>query len=84
MGRQHRAAMRLSRVDRERLESGEFAHPEDALRAAAEESVADNARGAAAAEHAGAASAQRRDGIKARDAHEQDLLAEVPPHFGKL
>lgn len=69
--RKHRAVVRLSRVDAERLERGEIAIPEDALHM--------NDRRVTTSLELGAVS-----GVEARDANERRLLEERPPHFGNF
>ena len=70
--RKHSPAVRLSRIDRERVERGELDGDAQAvLQALTEETGA-----------AGGGEPQRD--IRARDANEQRLLDELPPHFGKL
>lgn len=66
-----RAAVRLSRVDRERLERGEIATPEEALHL-------NDAGIAVSSEHEVAPK------VQAKDANERRLLNDRPPHFGKL
>ena len=71
-GRRHgRAAVRLSRVDRERLERGEISTPEEALHL-------NDAGQATSAAH------EVKPAVEAKDANERRLLGERPPHFGKL
>jgi hypothetical protein len=65
-----RRAVRLSRVDRERLERGEIATPEEALHV-------NDARESVSAPH-------EVPHIEPHDAEERRILNEVPPHFGKL
>ncbi|MFT0846143.1 hypothetical protein VR010_00105 [Actinomycetaceae bacterium L2_0104] len=69
--RQHRAVVRLSRVDRERLERGEIADPTDALHLN-DRKVTESAPREVA------------PSVRARDANEQRLLSDRPPHFGNL
>jgi hypothetical protein len=69
-GRKHRAAVRLSRVDAERLARGEIAKPEDAVHLNDPRETR---------------SLQRAEStVAARDANERRLLADRPPHFGTL
>lgn len=70
--RTHSPVVRLSRVDRERIESGELDSDAQALREALTEGIG----------VAGGGEPQRE--LRARDANEQRLLDELPPHFGKL
>lgn len=65
-----RRAVRLSRVDRERLERGEIDTPEEALHL-------NDARTVSSAPH-------EVKGVEARDAQERRLLGDLPPHFGKF
>ena len=70
--RKHSPVVRLSRVDRERIERGEIDSDAQAvLQALTEETGV-----------AGGGEPQRKP--RARDANEQRLLDELPPHFGKL
>ena len=64
--------VRISRVDRERIERGELDGDAQAVREALTEGTGVAGGGEA-----------RRD-LRARDANEQRLLDELPPHFGKL
>ncbi len=69
--RRHKAVVRLSRIDQERLERGEISNPTEALhlndrRVTESEPIAVEPR------------------VRARDANEQRLLTDRPPHFGKL
>ena len=70
--RKHSPVVRLSRVDRERIERGELDGDAQALREALTEGTGVASGGE-----------PQRD-IHARDANEQRLLDELPPHFGKL
>lgn len=70
--RKHFPAVRLSRIDRERIERGELDGDAQAVRQALTEGIG----------VAGGGEPQRD--IRARDANEQRLLDELPPHFGKL
>ena len=68
--RKRRAAVRLSRVDAERLARGEIANPEEALHL-------NDLRETR--------SLQREEpAVAARDANERRLLGDRPPHFGSL
>lgn len=68
--RMRRAAVRLSRVDAERLARGEIANPEEALHL-------NDLRETR--------SLQREESaVAARDANERRLLGDRPPHFGSL
>ena len=68
--RKRRAAVRLSRVDAERLARGEIANPEEALHL-------NDLRETR--------SLQREESaVAARDANERRLLGDRPPHFGTL
>ena len=68
--RRRRAAVRLSRVDAERLARGEIANPEEALHL-------NDLRETR--------SLQREEpAVAARDANERRLLGDRPPHFGSL
>jgi len=68
--RKRRAAVRLSRVDAERLARGEIASPEEALHL-------NDLRETR--------SLQREEPIVSpRDANERRLLGDRPPHFGSL
>ena len=68
--RKRRAAVRLSRVDAERLARGEIANPEEALHL---NDVRETR------------SLQREEpAVAARDANERRLLGDRPPHFGSL
>ena len=68
--RKRRAAVRLSRVDAERLARGEIASPEEALHL-------NDLRETR--------SLQREEpAVAARDANERRLLGDRPPHFGSL
>ncbi|MGV9196640.1 hypothetical protein ACTOVL_05490 [Arcanobacterium canis] len=62
----------LSRVDREKLERGEFLTPEQAVH------QWDHTVGSERARRQPAQDTQRFT------PHEQDLLREIPPHFGKI
>ena len=73
--RTHSPVVRLSRVDRERVERGEIDGDAQALREALSE-------GTGVVGVAGGGEPQRD--LRARDANEQRLLDELPPHFGKL
>ena len=68
----HRA-IRLSRVDSERVERGELSSESEALHQALTEETGD-----AATKDKDAPS------IEPRDARERQLLENLPPHFGKL
>lgn len=65
----HRAVVRLSRVDAERLQRGEIKRPEDALHL-------NDLRETVSEQHAAR--------VVARDANERRLLGDRPPHFGTL
>lgn len=68
--RKRRAAVRLSRIDAERLARGEIANPEEALHL-------NDLRETR--------SLQREESaVAARDANERRLLGDRPPHFGSL
>lgn len=69
--RRHRAAVRLSRVDAERLARGEIRQAEDALHLN---------------DHKKSVSYQHEvePKVSARDANERRLLDDRPPHFGSL
>lgn len=72
----HRRVTALSRLDRERLERGEIACPEEALHI-------HDAKRAPAPERA----AWRQKKVTAEaelSPREKEILAELPPHFGKL
>lgn len=69
--RRHKGVVRLSRVDRERLERGEIADPTEALH------LNDRKVTESAAHEISSA-------VTARDANERRLLDDRPPHFGKL
>ena len=69
-GRTARRAVRLSRVDRERLERGEIDTPEQALHL-------NDAGQPVSTQH-------EVKGLEARNADERRLLGDLPPHFGKL
>lgn len=69
--RTHKAVVRLSRVDQERLERGEISTPTEALHL--------NDRRVTESEPAAV-----EPTVRPRDANEQRLLADRPPHFGKL
>ncbi|MGO1944391.1 MAG: hypothetical protein ACTH1Z_08310 [Ancrocorticia sp.] len=71
--RQHRAAVRLSRVDSDRISRGELASESEALHQALTEETGD-----------AATRNQDGQGVAPRDARERQILDEVPPHFGKL
>lgn len=68
--RKRRAAVRLSRVDAERLARGEIANPEEALHL----NDLRETRSLQCEESA----------VAARDANERRLLGDRPPHFGSL
>ncbi|XCB30786.1 hypothetical protein RQN30_05350 [Arcanobacterium hippocoleae] len=75
-----RRAVMLSRVDQERLARGEISVPEEAVHAS-------DARGVhpklySKEELAVRAAAAAR--VRKLSAHEREILAQVPPHFGKL
>ena len=70
MSRSHTMAVRLSRLDAERLDKGEISSQEDAL--VKEASKVDSRLPGA------------RTQVCARNAEEQKLLDERPPHFGTL
>lgn len=70
--RAHSPVVRLSRVDRERIERGEIDGDAQALREALTEGNG----------VAGGGEPQRD--LRARDTNEQRLLDELPPHFGRL
>ncbi len=69
--RKHKAVVKLSRVDQERLERGEISNPTEALHL--------NDRRVTESEPAAV-----EPSVRPRDANEQRLLADRPPHFGKL
>lgn len=69
--RKHSPAVRLSRVDKERIARGELDGDAHAVREALSES-------------SGIVGGELQRDIRARDANEQRLLDELPPHFGKL
>lgn len=73
--RKHKPVFRLSRIDSERLERGEIAGEADAAREALTEASGEVA-------HGSSRDISRK--TEARDANEQRLLDELPPHFGKL
>ncbi|WP_353065277.1 hypothetical protein [Arcanobacterium hippocoleae] len=80
MYRSGRRIVRLSRVDQERLARGEITQPEEAVHLL-------DARGVYPKKYAQAELAQRAlDAAKkpALTAREKEILAQVPPHFGKL
>lgn len=66
--RSHAPVVRLSRVDRQRLERGELATAGQALT----ERIVDVAPSPYAKK------------VEARSPHEKELLEAAPPHFGKL
>lgn len=70
--RRRRAAVRLSRVDAERLARGEISSPEEALHLDDPKATRSAMRG------------EERRGVVARDAGERYLLENRPPHFGSL
>ncbi|MDN6486200.1 hypothetical protein [Ancrocorticia populi] len=65
----HRA-VRLSRVDSERISRGELGSEAEALHEALTEETGD-----------GPSSDEK---VEARDARERQLLEDLPPHFGKI
>ncbi len=69
--RKHKAVVRLSRVDQERLERGEIDNPTQAL----------HLNDRKVTESAPREVAPR---VQAHDANEQRLLSDRPPHFGNL
>ena len=72
----------LSRVDRERLAAGEISFPEEALQqyAAQAQPVAGRK-----APHNGRAQETAQAGSEAQlTALDREILANVPPHFGKI
>ena len=69
--RRRRAAVRLSRLDAERLARGEISSPEEALHL-------DDPKATRSAMR------EERRGVVARDAGERRLLENRPPHFGSL
>lgn len=69
--RRRRAAVRLSRLDAERLARGEISSPEEALHL-------DDPKATRSAMR------EERHGVVARDAGERRLLENRPPHFGSL
>ena len=68
--RRRRAAVRLSRVDAERLARGEIANPEEALHL-------NDLRETRSLQ-------SEESSVAARDANERRLLGDRPPHFGSL
>ena len=68
--RKRRAAVRLSRVDAERLARGEIANPEEALHL-------NDLRETRSLQ-------SEESSVAARDANERRLLGDRPPHFGSL
>ncbi len=72
----HRRVTALSRLDRERLERGEIACPEEALHI-------HDAKSAPAPERATWRQKKVVDEAKLSP-REKEILAELPPHFGKL
>ncbi|MDP9801172.1 hypothetical protein J2S49_001248 [Arcanobacterium wilhelmae] len=70
--RQGKRVIALSRVDREKLERGEFTSPEQAVHQWDHTAGGERARRQPA-----------RDEARFTP-HEKDLLREVPPHFGKI
>lgn len=70
MGREHTPAVRLSRLDQERIERNEV---RDAAEAVVD--ALSSPEGKAVTEGAP---------VQAQDANERRLLEELPPHFGKL
>lgn len=86
MTKKSRRVVMLSRVDAERLERGEIATPEEALHIHDAPPVKPRVPKSAAAVAAAAASGTVKGSTPVRklSPHEQDILAEVPPHFGKL
>lgn len=68
--RKRRAAVRLSRVDAERLARGEIANPEEALHLNDLRETRSLRR--------------EESAVAARDANERRLLGDRPPHFGTL
>lgn len=71
--RKPRRVVRLSRVDQERLAREEISTSTE---------VTEKARVSESADRLRAAHKKRQ--IHPRDAHERELLADRPPHFGKL
>ncbi len=69
--RKHKAVVRLSRVDAQRLERGEISDPAEALHLN-DRRITESAPREVAPK------------VQARDANEQRLLADRPPHFGNL
>lgn len=68
----HSPVVRLSRVDKERIERGDLDGDAQALREALTGTTGVLGGGE-----------MQRD-LRARDLNEQRLLDELPPHFGKL
>lgn len=68
--RKRRAAVRLSRVNAERLARGEIANPEEALHLNDLRETRSLRR--------------EESAVAARDANERRLLGDRPPHFGTL
>ncbi|OCA93138.1 hypothetical protein [Actinobaculum suis] len=92
--RRHRPAIQLSTVDQARLARGEIASAEEALVQALQNPVTAVPPAGAATDAAtprAKSGAKQRPGrltgkntIIARNAEEQRLLDERPPHFGKI
>ena len=68
----HRA-IRLSRVDSERVERGELSSESEALHHALTEETGD-----------ATSKDEETPAIEPRDARERQLLENLPPHYGKL
>lgn len=75
--RKSRRVVRLSRVDSERLAKGDFRSPEDALHQYDAPSVLPQKKVLQQKKSVG-------QELKALTPREKEILAEVPPHFGKL
>lgn len=70
MGRTHKPVVRLSRLDQERLDRGDVRDEAEAVVDALSAPEGTAVTGSSE--------------IQARNANEQRLLEDVPPHFGKL
>lgn len=75
-----RRVVRLSRLDQERLDKGEISAPEEALH---NDDPKDGPRRPSGAT-AGADTKNPPRRADSFSAHDRDLLAELPPHFGKF
>lgn len=78
--RASRRVVMLSRVDQERLARGEISTPEEAVHAS-------DARGVHPKQYSSQELAARAKKAAREDQfspHEREILAQVPPHFGKI